>query len=77
MRSLQKELDDLRETRTREREREARRVREDTEELRMLRDRCERLEEEQSNNRGGVRVFLSLGGVELTFWLPLGGSGNC
>jgi protein SPA2 len=52
MRSLQKELDDLREARTKEREREGRRAREDEEELRILRDRCESLEDERANRNG-------------------------
>ncbi|KAF7362137.1 hypothetical protein MVEN_00559700 [Mycena venus] len=49
MRALQRELDDLRETRQREKEREARRAQEDEDELRILRERCERLEEEREN----------------------------
>ncbi|EGO26492.1 hypothetical protein SERLADRAFT_463619 [Serpula lacrymans var. lacrymans S7.9] len=49
MRSLQKELDDLRELRAREKEREVRRTQDDEEELQILRDRCERLEEERGN----------------------------
>jgi hypothetical protein len=62
---LQKELDDLWETRTREREREreARPVRGDAEELRMLRDRRERLEEEQGSNQGGWVTFSPLSAV--------------
>ncbi|KAG7090973.1 hypothetical protein E1B28_010040 [Marasmius oreades] len=49
MRNLQKELDDLREIRQLEKEREARRAREDEEELQILRDRIEKLEEERSS----------------------------
>lgn len=51
MRALQKELDELRETRARDKERENRRARADEEELQILQDRCERLEEERSNNQ--------------------------
>ncbi|KAJ7497027.1 hypothetical protein FB451DRAFT_1359481 [Mycena latifolia] len=53
MRALQRELDELRETRQREKEREARRAQEDEDELQILRDRCERLEEERENSQGG------------------------
>jgi hypothetical protein len=60
MRSLQKELDDLREARTKERERDARRAREDEEELRILRDRCESLEDERANRNGDVRFVFQL-----------------
>jgi chromosome segregation ATPase len=49
MRALQRELDDLRDTRQREMDKEARRAQEDEDELRILRDRCERLEEEREN----------------------------
>ncbi|KAF5385935.1 hypothetical protein D9615_002290 [Tricholomella constricta] len=52
MRALQKELDELRETRQRESERAARRAEEDEDEVRILRDRCERLEEERENFQG-------------------------
>ncbi|KAG0694752.1 hypothetical protein DFH29DRAFT_307838 [Suillus ampliporus] len=48
MKALQRELDDLRDLRVREKEREARRSQADEEELQILRDRCERLEEERS-----------------------------
>ncbi|TFK44453.1 hypothetical protein BDQ12DRAFT_673015 [Crucibulum laeve] len=54
MLALQKELDDLRESRQREKEREARRAQEDEEELQILRDRCERLEEERESRQGGT-----------------------
>ncbi|KAE9408640.1 hypothetical protein BT96DRAFT_913786 [Gymnopus androsaceus JB14] len=50
--ALQKELDEVRETRQREKERESRRAREDEEELQILRDRLENLEEERANGRG-------------------------
>lgn len=49
MRALQKELDDAKELRQREKEREARRAKEDEEELEILRSRCEKLEEEREN----------------------------
>ncbi|KAL0956247.1 hypothetical protein HGRIS_002401 [Hohenbuehelia grisea] len=54
MRTLQKDLDDLRETRAREKEREVKRTRQDEEELQILRDRCERLEDERANWQGGA-----------------------
>ncbi|KAK0195779.1 hypothetical protein F5146DRAFT_1027040 [Armillaria mellea] len=47
MRALQKELDELREVRQREKEREARRAQSDEDELQILRDRCELLERER------------------------------
>jgi hypothetical protein len=46
MLALQKELDNVREDSQRVREREVRRSRQDEEELQILRERCERLEEE-------------------------------
>lgn len=49
MRTLQKELDELREDRSREKDLTARRVREDEEEIQILRERCERLEAQNSN----------------------------
>ncbi|KAG6813745.1 hypothetical protein H0H92_007697 [Tricholoma furcatifolium] len=54
IRALQKELDELRETRQRESERAARRAEDDEEELRILRDRCEVLEQERENHHGGA-----------------------
>ncbi|KAJ7647538.1 hypothetical protein FB45DRAFT_201713 [Roridomyces roridus] len=53
MRALQRELEELRETRLLEQEREARQAQEDEEELRMLRERCDRLEEEAAENAQG------------------------
>ncbi|KAG7449778.1 uncharacterized protein BT62DRAFT_885871 [Guyanagaster necrorhizus] len=47
MRALQKELDDLRDIRQREKEREARRAQTDEDELQILRDRCEILEQQR------------------------------
>lgn len=49
MKALQKELDELRDLRAREKEREMKRAQDDDEELQILRDRLERLEDE----RGG------------------------
>ncbi|KAG6837808.1 hypothetical protein H0H93_016176 [Arthromyces matolae] len=58
MRALQKELDELRETRIKESERAALRSQEDEEELRILRDRCEVLEEERENRPGETDMEL-------------------
>jgi hypothetical protein len=55
MKALQRELDDIRDLRAREKDREARRAQADEEELQILRDRCERLEEERSSGFGIVR----------------------
>ncbi|KAG1742453.1 hypothetical protein EDB19DRAFT_1701134 [Suillus lakei] len=52
MKALQRELDDIRDLRAREKEREVRRAQADEEELQILRDRCERLEEERSSGFG-------------------------
>ncbi|KIJ15449.1 hypothetical protein PAXINDRAFT_168952 [Paxillus involutus ATCC 200175] len=52
MRALQKELDELRELRAREKEREMKRAQDDEEELQILRDRCESLEEEREIGPG-------------------------
>ncbi|KAF8995499.1 hypothetical protein BDQ17DRAFT_1545214 [Cyathus striatus] len=49
MLSLQKELEEVRESRQREKERDARRAQQDEEELQILRDRCEKLDEEREN----------------------------
>jgi protein SPA2 len=49
MLALQKELDNLREDGQRAREREARRAQQDEEELQILRERCERLEEDRAS----------------------------
>ena len=54
MRALHKELDELREVRQQETEREALRAHEDEGELRILRDRCERLEQELERRQGEV-----------------------
>jgi protein SPA2 len=72
MRALQKELDELKETRQREKERESRRVRQDEEELQILRDRCEKLEQDRENQRGIVCIFrLSWISIALTFFLQM------
>ncbi|KIK80426.1 hypothetical protein PAXRUDRAFT_833539 [Paxillus rubicundulus Ve08.2h10] len=52
MRTLHKELDELRELRAREKEREIKRAQHDEEELQILRDRCESLEEERESGPG-------------------------
>jgi hypothetical protein len=59
MRALQKELDELRELRAREKEREMKRAQDDEEELQILRDRCESLEEEREIGPGRVCTFDS------------------
>ncbi|KAG5341528.1 hypothetical protein C0989_009889 [Termitomyces sp. Mn162] len=58
MRIMQKELDELREARLREAERASRRAQEDEEELRILRDRCEALEEERQNRQGETDIDI-------------------
>jgi hypothetical protein len=57
MLALQEELDSVHEEAQRNREREARRAQGDEEELQILRERCERLEEEHTSGVGGVRGF--------------------
>ncbi|KAL4071264.1 hypothetical protein V8B97DRAFT_1962186 [Scleroderma yunnanense] len=54
IRALETELDEARELRTRERERESKRIQGDEEELRILRDRCERLEGEHHGDPAHV-----------------------
>lgn len=49
MLALQKELDNVRDDSQRARERDVRRSRQDEEELQILRERCERLEEERTS----------------------------
>ncbi|KAH9048454.1 hypothetical protein EDB84DRAFT_1457065 [Lactarius hengduanensis] len=56
MLALQKELDSMREDAQRSREREARRAQQDEEELQILRERCERLEEEHTSGMNGADV---------------------
>lgn len=58
MRALQKELDETRELRTREKERESVRIQGDAEELRILREQCERLEQENRSSSVQVRRIL-------------------
>ena len=60
MRALQKELDELRDVRQREKERDAIRAREDEDELRILRDRCEKLEEERAHQQGEVSGIINI-----------------
>jgi len=57
MLALQKELDNVREESQRAQEWEARRVQQDEEELQILRERCERLEEERAST---VRLVASI-----------------
>lgn len=60
MRALQKELDEVRDLRVREKEREMKRAQNDEEELQILRDRLEDLEDERGNVLSQVRLFNSL-----------------
>ena len=60
MRSLQKELDEVRELRAREKEREMKRAQNDEEELQILRDRLERLEDEHGGLLSRVCRFDSV-----------------
>ena len=57
MLALQKELNDLREESHRARDREVRRVQQDEEELQILRERCERLEEERTSTVRALSPF--------------------
>lgn len=59
--SLQQEIDGLRQERTREKEMETRRAREDEDELRILRDRCEQLEAERASG-GQVSYMVPIHG---------------
>lgn len=52
--SIQKELEDVKETR----QREARQSKEDREELSILRDRCQKLEAENEHRVQSVRIVL-------------------
>lgn len=54
MRSMQKDLEDLREAR----QREARQAQDDREELAIFRDRCNKLEEENESRQGAVIIIL-------------------
>lgn len=56
--TLQRELESLREERTREKDFTARRAKEDEEELQILRERCETLEAERAGG-GQVDSFLN------------------
>nr|GAT57893.1 predicted protein [Mycena chlorophos] len=53
MRALQRELDDLRESRQRDKDRSARKAQDDADEIRRLQERCDQLEEERELNSGG------------------------
>lgn len=64
MRALQEELDEVRELRMRERERETMRIQGDAEELQILRERCERLGED--NLGGSAQVYSLLIGLSVT-----------
>jgi hypothetical protein len=55
MLALQEQLDNFRDESHRARDRESRRVQQDDEELQILRERCERLEEERAS---AVRSLL-------------------
>lgn len=59
MRTLQNELDELRDLRAREKEREMKRAQNDEEELQILRDRLERLEDERGGGFSRVCPFNS------------------
>lgn len=67
MRALQKELDDLRDLRAREKEREMKRAQNDEEELQILRDRLEHLEDERGSVLSQVCPFNSCYPLCLTF----------
>jgi len=60
MLALQKELDDVHEDSQRARERDVRRSRQDEEELQILRERCERLEEERTSAVCSVTSPISI-----------------
>jgi hypothetical protein len=57
MLALQKELDNMREEAQRARDREARRTQQDEEELQILRERCERLEDERASTVRSVSLL--------------------
>lgn len=59
MRALQKELDDLRELRQRDIDQARVRAQEDEDELRMLRDRCDILEDEKHQQQPEVCLIVS------------------
>ena len=64
MRALQKELEELKDNRQQERDRESARAREAEDELKSLRLHCERLQQECDNHPVGVRngdLLLLLG----------------
>jgi len=55
--SLQKELDDLKETRQRDKERDSRRMQDDSDELQILRHRIEELEQNKQDLQMQVRFI--------------------
>ena len=55
--SLQKELDDLKETRQRDKERDSRRMQDDSDELQILRHRVEELEQNKQDLQIQVRFI--------------------
>jgi len=60
--SLQKELDDLKETRQRDKERDSRRMQDDSDELQILRHRVEELEQNKQDLQmqvGFIRISPS------------------
>jgi hypothetical protein len=65
MRSLQKELDELRETRQRDRERESRRIQNDSDELQILRARVEELERDKQDLQTQVCTILIILFIEI------------
>ena len=56
IRTLKREMEELREERVREQTRETRRVQEDADEIATLRRRVEQLEQERLDNPGKVRM---------------------
>ena len=58
MRSLQRELEELKELRQRDKEREARRMQDESDELRILRERVEELERDKENSQMPVDINL-------------------
>lgn len=56
MRTLKRELNELRDERSREQDSSARRAREDAAELEALRERCQRLEAERLDAAAGVSL---------------------
>lgn len=57
--SLQKELEELKETRQREKDRESRRMQDESDELRILRARVEELERDKEDFQTHVRISIT------------------